>query len=334
MKAVGFTQSLPIQDPQSFFNFKAEKPEPGPHELLIKIKAVSVNPVDYKVRQSAAKQKELEEPKIIGWDACGIVEKVGEGVSHFIAGDKLFYAGDLTKPGCYAEYQVVDERIAAKSPENQSWEEIAAIPLTGLTAWECIFDRMKIEEGDGEGKTILIIGGAGGVGSIAIQLLKALTNFKVVATASRDETTAWCKKMGADKVIGHNALAKELENNSIDYILNFADTSGYWQTMANLIKPQGGICAIVNTTEPVDINLLKNKSVSFHWELMFTRSRYQTADMEAQHKILASIAWLMENNKIKSTLHKKFEGLEAETFKKVHELQESGKSIGKNVIVY
>lgn len=334
MKAVGFTQSLPIQDPNSLINFKTKAPKPGPKDLLIQIKAVSVNPVDYKIRKSAAKDRELENPKIIGWDACGIVKKVGDEVTHFIPGDKVFYAGDMLRPGCYAEYQLVDERIAAKTPENQSWEEIAAIPLTALTAWECIFDRMKIEEGNGEGQTVLIIGGAGGVGSIAIQLLKALTNFRVIATASREETASWCKKMGADTIANHKALSEELENDSIDYILNFADTSGHWETMANLIKPQGSICAIVNTTETVDINLLKNKSVSFHWELMFTRSQYQTSDMEAQHKILSSIAWLMENKKIKSTLNQKFEGLKAETFRKVHELQESGKSIGKNVIVY
>lgn len=334
MKAVGFTQSLPIKEPGSLFSFKTKTPKPGPMDLLIKIKAVSVNPVDSKIRQSAAKDQELDEPKIIGWDACGIVKKVGDQVTHFAPGDKVYYAGDIARPGCYAEYQLVDERIVAKTPENQTWEEIAAIPLTGLTAWECIFDRMKIEEGAGEGQTILIIGGAGGVGSIGIQLLKALKNFRVIATASRDETFSWCKEMGADEVVNHNSLSEELENDSIDYILNFADTSGHWDTMAELIKPQGSICAIVNTTEPVDINILKNKSVSFHWELMFTRSRYQTADMEAQHKILATIAWLMENNKVKSTLYKKFEGLDAETFRKVHELQESGKSIGKNVIVY
>lgn len=334
MKAVGFTRSLPVEDPDSLFNFKTKIPKPGPMDLLIQIKAVSVNPVDYKIRKSAAKDQELEDPKIIGWDACGIVKKVGDEVTHFIPGDKVFYAGDIARPGCYAEYQLVDERIVAKAPENHDWDEIAAIPLTGLTAWECIFDRMKIQEGEGEGQTILIIGGAGGVGSIGIQLLKAMTNFRVIATASRDETVSWCKKMGADEVVNHAELSQELENDSIDHILNFADTSGHWETMANLIKPQGSICAIVNTTEPIDINLLKNKSVSFHWELMFTRSRYQTADMETQHKILSSIAWLMENNKIRSTINQKFEGLKAETFKKVHELQESGKSIGKNVIVY
>lgn len=333
MKAVGFKKSLPIEQENSFIDFETEVPEPGKRDILVKIKAIAVNPVDYKVRQSSAKDAPLNEPKIIGWDASGIVEKVGKKVSLFKKGDEVFYSGDITRPGCYAEYQIVDERIVANKPKNLNWEEAAAIPLTSLTAWECIFDRLKIKEGSGEGKNILIIGGAGGVGSIAIQLLKKLTRFKVIATASRDASRNWCEKMGADEIVDHNNLIENMGNYEyVDYILNFADTSGNWKAMAELIAPQGAICCIVNTTEDVDLNLLKTKSVSFHWELMFTRSMFETNDMIKQHKILERLKILAEENKIQSTVNKSFVGLSAEILKKAHRLQESGNSIGKNVI--
>lgn len=335
MKAVGFTRSLPIDDKKSLFDFEAEKPVPKNRDLLVRIKAISVNPVDYKVRQSAAKDDELEEPKIIGWDASGIVEDTGEKASLFKKGDEVYYSGDITRPGCYAEFQTVDERIVGHKPSNLNWEEAAALPLTALTAWESIFDRMGIRENSGTDKRILIIGGAGGVGSIAIQLLKVMTRLKVIATASREVTRNWCEKMGADDIVDHNDLPDNLGNyKDVDYILNFADTSGTWKQMADLIAPQGSICCVVNTTEDVDLNLLKNKSVSFHWELMFTRSMHQTDDMITQHKILEEVKKLVEADRIRSTLNRKFEGLSAETLKKVHRLQESGKSVGKNVILF
>ena len=335
MKAVGFKKSLPIEEENSFIEFETEKPKPGPRDILVKIKAISVNPVDYKVRQSAAKDSELDEPKIIGWDASGVVEEIGEKVSLFKKGDKVFYSGDVTRPGCYSEFQLVDERIAALKPENVDWQHAAALPLTALTAWESIFDRIGIKENSGEGKNILIIGGAGGVGSIAIQLLKKLTKLKVIATASREVTRNWCEKMGADDIVNHHDLLNNMKNyDHVDYILNFADTSGNWEAMAELIAPQGAICCIVNNTEPVDLSILKNKSVSFHWELMFTRSQFETKDMKAQHKILERIKKLVEEHKIQSTMNKSFQGLTAETLKKVHKLQESGKSVGKNVISF
>ena len=335
MKAVGFKRSLPIDNEQSLFDFEADTPKPGKRDILVKIKAISVNPVDYKVRQNSAKDSELDEPKIIGWDASGIVQEVGEGVSLFEPGDEVFYSGDITRPGCYSEYQLVDERIVAKKPENLNWEAAAALPLTSLTAWESIFDRLGIKENKGAGKSILIIGGAGGVGSIAIQLLKTLTRLKVIATASREVTRNWCEKMGADDIVNHHELLDQMENhNKVDYILNFADTSSHWDAMAELIAPQGGICCVVNTSGSVDLNALKEKSVSFHWELMFTRSMHHTEDMIQQHEILDRIKTLSEEKKIFSTMNRKFEGLNAETLKKVHKLQESGKSVGKNVILF
>ena len=335
MKAVGFKRSLPIDEEQSLFNFETETPKPDNRDILVKIKAISVNPVDYKVRQNSSKDEVLEEPKIIGWDASGVIEEVGKDVSRFKKGDEVYYSGDITRPGCYSEYQLVDERIVAKKPSNFSWEEAAALPLTSLTAWESIFDRLRIKENSGAGKSILIIGGAGGVGSIAIQLLKRLTKLKVIATASREATRNWCEKMGADEIVNHHDLLDQMQNfSAVNYILNFADTSTHWDAMVELIAPQGEICCVVNTTDNVNLNALKEKSVSFHWELMFTRSMYNTDDMIAQHKILDRVKSLAEENKIVSTMNRKFEGLSAETLKKVHKLQESGKSIGKNVILF
>ncbi len=336
MKAIGFKKSLSIDENQSLFEFETKKPAPEKRDLLVRIKAISVNPVDYKVRQSAAQDDELNEPRIIGWDAAGIVEEIGDGVKHFKPGDEVYYSGDITRPGCYAEFQNIDERIVGHKPKNLNWQEAAALPLTTLTAWECIFERLRIRESSGEGKKILIIGGAGGVGSIAILLLKRLTKLKVIATASREVTRNWCENMGADEIVNHHNLFEQMADhkNDVDYILNFADTSGTWDAMAELIAPQGGICCVVNTTENVNLNALKNKSVSFHWELMFTRSMFETADMIKQQKILNRVKDLAEGKKIFSTMNKQFEGLNVDVFKKVHKLQESGKSVGKNVIKF
>ncbi|MBZ9729026.1 zinc-binding alcohol dehydrogenase family protein [Salegentibacter sp. JZCK2] len=337
MKAVGIKKSLPITDKDSFVEFNTEEPTPGDSDLLVRIKAVSVNPVDFKVRQNAAKDKELEKPKILGWDAAGIVEQVGNKVTKFKQGDEVFYAGEIDRPGCNAEFQLVTENIAGHKPKNISFEEAAALPLTSLTAWECIFERLKIKENSGENQDILIIGGAGGVGSIGIQLLKKLTKFNVIATASRNETEEWCRNMGADVIVNHKNLEEEMRSKGyeqVDYILNFSDTDMHWNAMAELIKPQGDICSIVETKNPVDLNKLKNKSVAFHWELMFTRAKFQTPDMHKQHEILERISKLLEEETIESTLNKTFTGLSAQTFKEVHELQETGKSIGKNVISF
>jgi len=337
MKAIGIRKSYPIEHTDSFIEFNTEEPKPEDLDLLVRINAVSVNPVDFKVRQNAAKNKELEQPKILGWDAAGIVERVGNKVTKFKQGDEVFYAGEIDRPGCNAEFQLVNENIVGHKPRNISFQEAAAMPLTSLTAWECIFERLKIKENLGEKQDILILGGAGGVGSIAIQLLKKLTNLNVIATASRNETESWCKNMGADVVVNHKNLVEEMKAKGyeqVDYILNFSDTDMHWDAMADLIKPQGNICSIVETKNPVDLNKLKNKSVAFHWELMFTRAKFQTPDMYKQHEILERISVLLEEETIVSTLNKTFNGLNPETFKEVHRLQESGKSIGKNVISF
>ncbi|MCD9577301.1 zinc-binding alcohol dehydrogenase family protein [Flavobacterium soyae] len=337
MKAIGFKSSLPIEEKDSFIEFETVKPIPGAHDLLVKIDAVSVNPVDFKIRQSGAKDIVLETPKIIGWDAVGIVQAVGEKVTLFEVGDPVYYAGDLTKQGSNAEFQIVDERIAGNKPTSLTNAEAAVIPLTGLTAWEILFDRIRINPEKDKGKSILIIGGAGGVGSIAIQLSKKIAGLTVIATASRPETIDWCKKQGADFVVDHKDLissVREAGFQHVDFILDFVDTNAYWDIMAELIKPQGHIASITGSAEPVALNKLKGKSVSFSWELMYTRSMFQTEDMIEQHHILNKIADLLDDGVLKTTLKETYKGLSVENLKKAHQLLESGKTIGKIAIKY
>lgn len=337
MKAIGFKTSLPIENPESFIEFEAVKPIPGPHDLLVKIDAISVNPVDFKIRQSSAKDTVLETPKIIGWDAVGIVQAVGQDVTLFEVGDPVYYAGDITKQGSNAEYQIIDERIVGRKPKALSIEEAAVIPLTALTAWEILFDRIRISADKDKGKSILIIGGAGGVGSIAIQLAKKIAGLTVIATASRPETIAWCKQQGADFVVDHKDLVSSVREAGfeyVDFILDFVDTNAYWDIMTELIKPQGHIASITGSSDPVALNKLKSKSVSFSWELMYTRSMYQTEDMIEQHNILNIVADLLDDGILKTTLNTTLNGLTAENLKKAHELLESGKTIGKIAIKY
>lgn len=337
MKAIGFKTSLPIENSESFIEFETVKPVPGPHDLLVKIDAISVNPVDFKIRQSSAKETVLDTPKIIGWDAVGIVQAVGQDVTLFEVGDPVYYAGDITKQGSNAEYQIIDERIVGRKPKSLSIEESAVIPLTALTAWEILFDRIRINADKDKGKSILIIGGAGGVGSIAIQLAKKIAGLTVIATASRPETIEWCKQQGADFVVDHKNLissVREAGFEHVDFILDFVDTNAYWDTMVELIKPQGHIASITGSAEPVVLNKLKSKSVSFSWELMYTRSMYQTEDMIEQHNILNIVADLLDDGILKTTLNTTLNGLTAENLKKAHELLESGKTIGKIAIKF
>ncbi|WP_231424199.1 MULTISPECIES: zinc-binding alcohol dehydrogenase family protein [Pedobacter] len=336
MKAIGFRKSLPISEEESFISFETEKPEARGRNLLVKIIAISVNPVDYKVRQSSAKDKVLEQTKVIGWDAVGIVEDTGSEVTLFEKGDHVYYAGDITKSGSNAEYQLVDERIVGRKPKNLSWAEAAAMPLTLLTVWELFFDRIRINQSD-SGKSLLIIGGAGGVGSIAIQIAKRIAGLTVIATASRAESQEWCKQQGADFVVNHQNLVEEVQQagfQQVDFIVDFVDVNMYWDAMVTLIKPQGQIGSISDPVESVNLKALKGKSVSFHWELMFTRSMFQTEDMSRQHHILNQAATLFENGTITSTINQCFFGFSTENLKRAHGLLESGKSIGKIVIEY
>lgn len=306
-------------------------PKPEATDLLIKIVAIGMNPVDTKIRTRT------DVDKVIGWDAFGIVEEVGEEVSGFNIGDKVFYAGELTRPGCNSEYQLVDYRIAAHAPQKLSPEDSAAMPLTSLTAWEALFVRIGLtgEENANKGKSILIIGGAGGVGSIAIQLAK-WSGLKVFATASRPETTKWCKKMGADHILNHsNDLFEELkstETEFVDTIFCTTQMEKHWEAMAKVIAPQGKIALIDDPTGPVDIRIFKQKSVSLCWEFMYTRSMFNTDEISDQGEILSKVSNLLNIGILHSTRQITFQGLTPENIQKMHLNQESGSMIGKQVL--
>jgi len=335
MNAVGLYQYLPIENEQSLVDVQIDRPEPTGKDLLIHVRAISVNPVDTKVR--APKNETETTPRILGWDASGEVIAVGSEVKSFAVGEQVFYAGDITRSGSNSEYQLVDERIVGKKPTSLTFDQAAALPLTSITAWEALFERLGISaHGEDAGKSILIIGGAGGVGSIAIQLAKQLAKLQVVATASRPESIAWVKKLGADQVVNHrNALDKELSGIAlpqVDYIFCLNNTAQHWSAMANAIAPQGRICSIVETPEPVDLDLLKSKSATFVWEFMFTRSMYQTPDMIEQQRLLTSIATLIDEGQLVTTLNDVIRPINAANLRKAHALVEQGNTIGKVVL--
>ncbi|WP_339902071.1 zinc-binding alcohol dehydrogenase family protein [uncultured Cyclobacterium sp.] len=337
MKAIGFRRSLPITEEESFIAFDTDKPSPSGFDILVEVAAVAVNPVDFKVRQNAAKDIVLDSPKILGYDGLGTVVEVGDKVSHFEVGDEVYYAGDISRSGSNAMYQLMDERIVGKKPKTLSAAEAVALPLTGLTAWEAIFDRMKVDPKADNGKSILILAGAGGVGSIAIQIAKQIAGLTVIATASRDETERWCKSMGADHVVNHHELKTSLKQvgfKEVDYVLDCVDINGYWETLVDIVKPQGHIVTITGSEKPLNLMLLKEKSVTFSWEYMFTRSLYTTSDILKQQQILNELAGLIDQGLLKTTLNTIFNGFSVDNFKKAHRLQESGKSIGKTVIVF
>ncbi len=337
MKAIGFKQSLPITEQDSFIEFETEKPKPEGYDLLVKVQANSVNPVDFKVRVSAAKDTLLETPKVIGWDAVGIVEAVGDKTSKFKIGDAVYYAGDITRSGSNASYQLIDERIVGNKPKNLTIAEAAAIPLTGLTAYESLFDRIKVNPETDKGKSVLILAGAGGVGSMAIQLAKKLGNLTVIATASRPDSIAWCYDLGADFVVNHHQLKEDLNkigHSQVNYILDFVDLEGYWETAAEIIKPQGHIVSITGSSKSLNLDILKTKSVTFSWELMYTRSMYTTDDIERQNEILNHLSSLLDDGTLRTTLTTTLEGFTVANLKKAHQMQESGKTIGKTVILF
>ncbi len=335
MKAIGLYNYLPIEDEQSLVDVQIDQPEVNGNDLLVAVRAISVNPVDTKVRAPNDQTETI--PRILGWDAAGEVIAVGSEVEHYAVGDQVYYAGDITRSGSNCEFQLVDERIVGRKPTSLSFAEATALPLTSITAWEALFDRLGISrQGDDAGKSILIIGGAGGVGSIAIQLAHKLAKLNVIATASRDASRDWCLKLGANVVINHrNSLIEELAVQNItgvDYILCLNNTDQHWTAMAQAINPQGSICSIVETTQPVDLDLLKSKSASFVWELMFTRSMYQTADMIEQQKLLNAIAELVDSGELITTVNQVIQPINAENLRKAHAMIEQGSAIGKVVL--
>ncbi|CAM4387413.1 zinc-binding alcohol dehydrogenase family protein [Paenibacillus tarimensis] len=335
MKAVGLHKYLPIEQTESLLDVKLQKPTPRGRDLLVSVQAVSVNPVDVKIR--APKERTEEEPRILGWDAAGIVEQVGPDCTLFKPGDQVYYAGSITRPGSNSQFQLVDERIVGSKPQTLSFAEAAALPLTAITAWEALFDRMGIQAGQpqGAGKTILIIGAAGGVGSIAIQLAK-YAGLTVIGTASRTESAAWAEEMGADYIISHYEdfvpQLNKLGLQHVNYILCLNSTEQHWSSMAEAIAPQGKICSIVETDQPLNLTLLKNKSAAFCWEFMFTRAMYETDDMIEQHNLLNELARLVDQGIIRTTLTEKLEPIHAANLKKAHAAIEKGRTIGKIVL--
>jgi zinc-binding alcohol dehydrogenase family protein len=331
MRAVGLYQHLPIEKPDSLLDLDLPKPEPAGHDLSVRIESVSVNPVDTKVRAPGKPARTT--PLVLGWDAAGVVDAIGPAVSLFRPGDKVFYAGDITRPGSNCEYHLVDERIVGHRPRSLPAEAAAAFPLVSITAYEALFDRLGADrDGRSRGRTLLVIAGAGGVGSMAIQLAK-MARLTVLATASRPESIEWVKHLGADHVLDHRRpLRPQLESagyKTVDYILNCADTDAYWDAMADAVVPQGKICTIVENKGPLDQQVMKLKSVTHVWELMFTRSKYQTEDMVEQHKLLERIAGWIDSGVIKGILRETLEPINAANLKKAHAKLESGTMIGK-----
>ncbi len=305
----------------TFSEIDLPKPSPEGHDLLVKVEAVSVNPVDYKQRKAGSAT-----PRVLGWDAAGTVEAAGRDVTLFKPGDAVYYAGDVTRPGCDSEYHLVDERIVGRKPKKLDFAQAAAIPLTAITAWEAFFDRLKVQSG----RSMLIIGGAGGVGSIGIQLAK-IAGLHVIATASRPESIAWVKELGADEVVPHGNLAKDV-GKPVDYIACFNDLDAHWAAIGELIAPQGGIVSIVGNQQPLPMDAVRSKSATLCWELMFTRPRFKTPDMIEQHKLLNQVADWLDAGKLRGTLKETLRPINAANLRKAHEKVESGTMIGKLVL--
>jgi NADPH2:quinone reductase len=334
MRAIGYTKSLPIDDPQSLVDLDLPKPEATGRDLLVEVKAVSVNPVDTKIRQNRADPD--GKPQVLGWDAAGVVVAVGPDVTKFAVGDAVFYAGAIDRPGTNAEYHLVDERIVGHKPQSLDWAQAAALPLTSITAWETLFDRLDVRKPvPGAANAILIIGGAGGVGSITIQLARKLTDLTIIATASRDETRGWVEDLGAHHVIDHRKpLAEQVEALGLGapaYVFSTTHTDEYIAEIATLLAPQGRL-ALIDDPKTLDIAPLKQKSISVHWELMYTRSLFQTPDMGEQGRLLDEVAALVDAGTIRTTLAENFGKIDAANLRRAHERIESHTAKGKIVL--
>ncbi len=339
MKAVAYRQSLAIEHPDSLIDCELPDPEPGPEDLLIRVKAIAVNPVDCKIRNNVAPPP--GELKVLGWDASGEVVAVGEKVSDFTVGDRVFYAGDLNRQGCNAELQAVDARLVGRMPQSLSFAEAAALPLTSITAWELIFDRLGIQTlASGAGNTeplVLVTGAAGGVGSIAVQLLKQLTAARVVATASRPESADWVRSLGADAVINHHDPLPEqyraLNWPELDYVLSLTHTDKHYASLCEIMKPQSRFGLIDDPLE-MDIKAFKRKSISLHWEFMYTRSMFQTDDMAEQGALLNRVAELVDNRQLRTTMGENLGRVSSDTLKRAHAMMEAHEAIGKVVLEF
>ena len=339
MKAIGYIKSLPINDLESLIDIELPQPIATGRDLLVKIKAIAVNPVDYKIRQNVASTD--GEYKVIGWDAVGEVVATGESATQFKPGDVVYYAGDLNRQGSNAEYQLVDERLVGTKPKSLSDSEAAALPLTTITAWELLFEHLAIKQQSPESdaksdEVILVIGAAGGVGSILIQLAKAITGATIIATASRESSQAWVKKLGADHVIDHTKpLQPQIDALGVGQVTHIASLNGtesYFETYTELLAPFGKIAMIDDPGKPLDVMKLKLKSQSLHIEFMFARSMFNAADMDEQSKLLSRVADLVDKGYIQTTSGRNLGTINAENLKAAHEELESGKAIGKIVL--
>lgn len=334
MRAIGYREPQDISAETSLIPLDLPEPVAAGRDLLVEVKAISVNPVDTKVRRNARPPE--GEARILGWDAAGIVKAVGPEVTAFRPGDAVFYAGALNRPGANMEFHLVDERIVGPKPKSLSFTEAAALPLTMITAWEMLFDRLKVRDPvPGAAPALLIVGGAGGVGSAAIQLARRLTDLTVIATASRPETRAWASELGAHHVVDHSRpLAEEVAALGIGasgFVFFTTHTAQHLPEVLKLVAPQGRL-GVIDDAPTLDVMPLKNKSLSLHWELMFTRSLHQTADMQAQGDLLAEVARLVDAGALRSTLTESFGRIDIANLKRAHALLESGKARGKIVL--
>jgi zinc-binding alcohol dehydrogenase family protein len=334
MKAVGYTKSLAINEANALVDIELAKPSATGRDLLIKVSAIAVNPVDYKIRQRV--EPTDGESKVLGWDAVGEIVEIGADVTEFAVGDRVYYAGDLTRQGANAEYQLVDERIVGHAPKTLSNSEAAALPLTTITAYELLFDHLAlVQQNDKSDEVVLVVGAAGGVGSIMLQLLKALTGATVIATASRDSSKAWVTSLGADYVVDHSKpLASQIEALNIGQVTHVAslnNTDAYIDAFVEVMKPKGKL-ALIDDPDALDIGKLKPKSLSLHWEFMFTRSMFQTDDMLEQSHLLNHVAALIDAGKVKTTVGKHLGKINAANLVEAHRILEEGSAIGKLVL--
>lgn len=333
MKAVAYQKAGPITLPEALVDIELDTPVAKGHDLLVRVQAVSVNPVDTKIRKNVS--AEQSGWKVLGWDAVGTVEAIGDKVTQFKIGDVVWYAGALNRQGSNSELQLVDERIVGHKPKTLEATEAAALPLTAITAWEMLFDRLQVPKTAPANTTILVIGGAGGVGSITIQLLKQLTNLTIIATASRPETKEWVEQLGADYVLNHRqplaAQIKQLGLSAPLYVFSTTETDQHLSDIVELIAPQGHF-GLIDDPDQLDIKPFKSKSVSVHWEFMFTRSMFQTEDMEKQSELLNEVSKLVDKGKIKTTVTQVLSPINAENLTRVHEQIESGSTKGKIVL--
>ncbi|MYM31695.1 zinc-binding alcohol dehydrogenase family protein [Duganella sp. CY15W] len=335
MKAIAYRQSLPIEHAESLIDIELPAPQASGRDLLVEVRAISVNPVDTKIRRNVAPTE--GQAKVIGWDAAGVVKAVGPDVTLFQPGDEVWYAGDLTRAGTNSELHLVDERIVGHKPKNIDFAQAAALPLTTITAWELLFDRLEVSRDAGatQGKSLLVIGAAGGVGSILVQLARQLTGLTIIGTASRPETGEWIKQLGAHHVIDHSKPLNEeitrLGLPPVTYVASLNQTDHHWAAISELVAPQGKI-ALIDDPAALDVRTLKRKSVSLHWEFMYTRSMFQTADMQEQHKLLNDVAKLVETGAVKTTLAERYGKINAENLKRAHALIESNRAKGKIVL--